>query len=61
MRVTNYFSCFAGAFLNLTKIGEGPLKVQSMIDSGEIIIGQPPTKPGQRAVLIDYGQRWAII
>ena len=34
--------------------------VRGMIDEGEISLGQPELKPGQRLVLIDNGTRYAV-
>lgn len=34
--------------------------VRGMINEGEISLGQPELKPGQRLVLIDNGTRYAV-
>lgn len=34
--------------------------VRGKIDGGEISLGQPELKPGQRLVLIDNGTRYAV-
>ena len=34
--------------------------VRGMIGEGEISLGQPDLKPGQRLVLIDNGTRYAV-
>ena len=34
--------------------------VRGMIDEGEISLGQPELRPGQRLVLVDNGTRYAV-
>jgi hypothetical protein len=58
---TNYFPGLWAAHRYYATYGESRAAVAEKIAKGEIHIGKPALKPGQKLKLIDCGQRWAIV
>ena len=62
MHGTSHFLSFAAAVRYYRKYdgNDACITVVERLRSGEIHIGRPTEKPGQRTYLIDNGTRWAI-
>jgi hypothetical protein len=63
MRVgTSYFVCFAAACRYYAQTHKGDIAriVEHKLEVGDIHIGHPPLKHGQKLVKIDDKTRWAI-
>lgn len=57
---TSYFVSGPAAVRYYRDYGLEPHHVQNKIDAGEIHLGKPDVKPGQRLSVIDDGTRYAI-
>ena len=60
---TNYFVSLAAAVAYYADyhFEDAAVTVECKLKAGEIRIGEPRIKPGERLVKIDSGRRWAII
>jgi len=57
---TNYFVSLTAANRYYGPYGFAPADVRAKVTIGEIKIGKPEVKPGERLVLIDQLTRYAI-
>lgn len=58
---TNHFTSIRGAQAYYAPYGCDLFDIMTKIRSGEIHIGKPELKPGQRLRIIDNGTRYAIV
>lgn len=58
---TAYFPTFAAACRYYAKQGHTAIQVNERIANQTIHIGEPALKDGERLILIDGGDRWAIV
>lgn len=57
---TSHFVSFTAACEYYADYGYDAADVQKKIDAGEIFIGLPPRRDGQKLSIIDNGTRYAI-
>lgn len=61
MRIgTSYFASRGDAESYYRRLGYGRADVKAKLDAGEIHVGRPPLKPGERAELIPGENRYSI-
>lgn len=58
---TAYFTSLQAAYRYYRPYGHNHAAVDQKITDGEIHVGRPATKDGERLTIIDGGTRWAIV
>jgi len=58
---THYFLSFLSAVRYYKPYGFDEADIQGKLNAGEIKIGNPPIRQGQKLVMIDRATRWAIV
>lgn len=58
---TAYFTSLQAAYRYYKPYGDSHASVDRKITEGQIHVGRPATKDGERLTIIDGGLRWAIV